>query len=102
MNFVSIDMVETLMTETDVEELEQPATKERHKSGLWITDAELIRRSGIPEKKYRPVLRVLDADKNSGFPKKNKLHGDLRYWPAVQAYWARINGLSPQEDRRSA
>lgn len=69
---------------------------------LWITDAELIRRSGVPEKKMRPVLRMLDSDPRSGFPKKNKLYGERRYWPAIQAYWAKTNGLIPQDQRRSA
>jgi hypothetical protein len=53
---------------------------------LWITDAELIRRLGAPEKIAREALRALDAAQ-SGFPKKQKLWGDRRYWPAVKAYF---------------
>lgn len=53
----------------------------------WVTDAELIRRSGIPEKKLRPILRALDANPRSGFPPKDKLWGDRRHWPSVKAYW---------------
>jgi hypothetical protein len=66
---------------------------EARKATLWITDAELIRRSGVPEKTMRQALQMLDKDTRSGFPKKNKLYADRRYWPAVQAYWAKVNGL---------
>ena len=54
---------------------------------LWITDAELIRRSGVPEKVMRRVLRAMDSNPRSGFPPKDKLWGDRRYWPLVKAYW---------------
>src|SRR5688572_24082826 len=51
---------------------------------LWVTDAELIRRSGMPVKKARRVILALDNDCRSGFPPKVELWGDRRYWPAVQ------------------
>ncbi len=68
---------------------------------LWVTDAELIRRLGCPEKPAREALRMLDS-KASGFPKKQKLWGDRRYWPAVKAYLDRTNGLTlePSPPRR--
>lgn len=69
---------------------------------LWITDAELIRRSGVPEKVMRPVLRRMDEDRRSGFPQKNRLYGNRRYWPAVQAYWAKQAGLTNPQERKSA
>lgn len=53
----------------------------------WVTDAELIRRSGIPEKKLRPILRALDANPRSGFPRKDAFWGDRRHYPSVQDYW---------------
>ena len=53
---------------------------------LWITDAELIRRIGVPEKIARVAIHGLDAQRGSGFPQKQKLWGDRRYWPAVRAY----------------
>ncbi len=56
---------------------------------IWVTDAELIRRSGVPEKIMRANLRALDANPRSGFPKKEKLWGDRRHWPSVQDYWKR-------------
>lgn len=60
---------------------------------LWVTDAELIRRAGVPEKVARAAIQMLDRDPRSGFPRKQKLWGDRRYWPAVQDYFARIGGL---------
>ena len=63
-----------------------PETLEREKEKLWLTDAELIRRMGVPERQAREVLRMLDA-KPSGFPRKQKLYGDRRYWPAVKEYF---------------
>lgn len=56
---------------------------------VWVTDAELIRRSGVPERVMRANLRQLDANPMSGFPKKDKLWGDRRHWPSVQDYWKR-------------
>jgi hypothetical protein len=60
---------------------------------LYVTDAELIRRMGVPEKIARAALHALDRNKGSGFPQKKKLWGDRRYWPAVKAYLDRTNGL---------
>lgn len=61
---------------------------------LWVTDAELIRRSGVPEKIARAAIQVLDSTRGSGFPPKQKLWGDRRYWPAVKAFFDRTSGLS--------
>lgn len=66
------------MTQTASDTLEQDK--------LWLTDAELIRRLGVPRDRARAVLRDLDRP-GSGFPKKVKLWGDRRYWPAVKAYF---------------
>lgn len=60
---------------------------------LYVTDAELIRRLGVPEKIARAAIRALDLDRGSGFPQKKKLWGDRRYWPAVKAYMDRTSGL---------
>jgi hypothetical protein len=59
---------------------------------LWVTDAELIRRMGVPEKVARDALRALDAQR-SGFPQKNKLWGNRRHWPSVKAYFERQEAL---------
>ncbi len=72
--------------------LPAPDTLQREKDKLWVTDAELIRRMGVPEKQAREALRMLDS-KPSGFPKKQKLWGDRRYWPAVEAFFDKEYGL---------
>jgi hypothetical protein len=63
-----------------------PETIEREQGKLWITDAEMIRRLGVPEKTARETIRMLDRQR-SGFPQKQKLWGDRRFWPAVLGYF---------------
>lgn len=69
---------------------------------LWVTDAELIRRIGVPEKIAREALRMFDEDPGKGFPRKQALWGNRRYWPAVKAYLDRTNGLNMEAPRRTA
>jgi hypothetical protein len=64
-----------------------PEAIERKKDTLFVDDAELIRRLGVPEKIARDALVVLDADPRSGFPKKKALWGQRRYWPAIVAWF---------------
>lgn len=71
-----------------------PETIEREQSKLYVTDAELIRRLGVPERTARAVIQALDQQRGSGFPPKQRLWGDRRYWPAVKAYLDRTNGLT--------
>ncbi len=61
---------------------------------LYVTDAELIRRMGVPEKIARQAIQMLDANPRSGWPAKQKLWGNRRYWPAVKAYFDKTSGLS--------
>ncbi len=68
-----------------------PETLEREKDKLYLTDAELIRRLGVPEKTLRPLLPGLE--KNYGFPPKSPLFGGRRYWPAVKNWLDKHNGL---------
>lgn len=63
---------------------------------LYITDEELIRRIGAPRKAARAALHMLDRDRSKGFPQKQALWGNRRYWPAVKAYLDRSNGLQLQ------
>lgn len=72
-------------------------TLEREKDKLFLTDAELIRRLGVPEPDARMAIRQLEA--KSGFPRKQKLWGDRRYWPAVKDYLDKMHGVK-SEDRR--
>lgn len=80
-----------------------PATIERERHKLWVTDAELIRLIGLPEKMARRLIRELDS-KPTGFPRKQKLWGDRRYMPAVLAYFDKNYGgtlsAPPQGNRR--
>lgn len=70
-------------------------TIEREQIKLYVTDAEMIRRMGVPEKLARPVIAELDAKaKETGFPQKQKLWGGRRYWPAIKAYLDAHNGLN--------
>lgn len=62
----------------------KPRSKKR--GGLFVTDAELLERLGIPEKIGYEALRMLDSDRVSGFPKKDQFWGGRRYWPAVRAF----------------
>jgi hypothetical protein len=76
-----------------------PETLEREKDKLYVTDAELIRRMGVPEKIAREAIRMLDRNPHSGFPKKQKLWGDRRYWPAIQAYFDEANRVKVHDRR---
>ena len=67
----------------------RPETLEREKDKLFVTDAELIRRLGVPEKYGRAMLHVYDREKHRGFPQKQKSWGNRRYWPHVQAFLER-------------
>lgn len=69
-----------------------PEALAREKDKLYVTDAELIRRMGVPERTARQTLRALDGNPGSGFPKKQKIWGDRRYLPAVLAYLERTSG----------
>jgi hypothetical protein len=71
--------------------------------GLFVTDAELIRRLGVPEKIARGALRALDnmGGRHSGFPQKNKLWGNRRYWPAVRQYFDAQYGVGPRAAPRN-
>lgn len=79
-----------------------PETIEREKDKLWVTDPELVRRLGIPRDTIMPVIRRLDEDRRSGFPKKQKLFGDRRYWPAVKDYFDALYGAKIEPSKRRA
>jgi hypothetical protein len=73
-------------------------TLEREKDKLYLTDAELIRRLGVPEKVLRPMLPGLE--KHYGFPKRSVLFGNRRYWPTVKAWLDKYNGLPLEDGQR--
>lgn len=74
----------------------KPETIEREKDKLYLTDAELIRRLGVPAHTARTTIQFYE-DK-AGFPPKQKMWGGRRYWPAVQAWLDRQNGLTIAAD----
>ena len=78
-----------------------PATLDREKDKLYVTDAELIRRLGVPEKVARQAIEMLDRDRRSGFPPKQKLWGNRRFMPAIMA-WLERTGANIGLDQRSA
>jgi hypothetical protein len=66
-----------------------PETRDTEKDKLFVTDAEMIRRLGVPEKHARAAIFMLDRRRDSGFPPKIALWGNRRYWPAVKAWFDR-------------
>jgi hypothetical protein len=83
--------------------LPQPATLDREKDKLYVTDAELIRRLGVPEKVARQAIEMLDRNpRTTGFPQKQALWGNRRYMPAVMDWLARTNANLGASERRSA
>jgi hypothetical protein len=73
-------------------------TLEREKDKLYLNDAELIRRLGVPDRVLRPILPALET--KHGFPRKQALFGGRRYWPAVKTWLDKHNGLivdAPQQ-----
>lgn len=80
----------------------RPETLEREKDKLYLSDAELIRRLGVPPKVMRPMLPGLET--KFGFPKPQPLFGGRRYWPAVKAWLDKHNGImmDPSLTRRDS
>lgn len=78
-----------------------PETVEREKDKYLLTDAELRRRLGVPEREFRRAIQQLDS-KPTGFPKKQKLWGDRRWWPAVEAYFNAHGGILQNDAARLA
>jgi hypothetical protein len=59
---------------------------------LYVSDAEIARRLGLPINRGRVMLRALAA--HPAFPKPDKLLGDKRYWPAVKQFLDKRNGVT--------
>lgn len=80
------------------------AHRSPHGPGLYVTDLELIELLGVPERVASQAIEILDLDRRSGFPPKQKLWGNRRYLPAVRAWLDRNNGLKmdlPEKRRAS-
>lgn len=61
-------------------------------NGLWVTDAEIIRRLGVSEKTGYAAIHRLEKS-SLGFPEKQRVWGKKRYWPAVKAFFDEQYGL---------
>ena len=80
-----------------------PTTLEREKDKWYVTDAELVRKLGIPEKEARALIQQLDENhKQTGFPQKSRLMSNRRYLKKVRAWFDRYEGLNPQDQRRAS
>jgi hypothetical protein len=90
------------MTALKAEQDDKPKRRHRspHGPGWFVTDQELIECMGVPPDTARNVLAELDRDTLKNFPRKQKLWGDRRYLPAVQAWFERIYGLKLDPQRR--
>ena len=58
----------------------------------FVSDLEIARRWGVGEKTARVAIR--EFERRPGFPKRDPMFGDKRYWPAVRAFMANRYGLS--------
>lgn len=81
------------------------STERRHRSprgpGLWVTDTEIVDELGVPSDIAMTAIRMLDKDQRMSFPKKQKLWGDRRYWPAVKAFFDFHYGPKIKSPRRT-
>lgn len=66
---------------------------------LYVTDAEIIRRSGIPRDRFYKILGELENKHR--FPKKSPLFCGRRYWPAVKSWFDEFSGPPASEPRRN-
>ncbi|NTF62097.1 winged helix-turn-helix domain-containing protein [Agrobacterium rhizogenes] len=57
---------------------------------LFVTDAQCAERLGLTTEQFKIVL---PAATKSGFPMKDPLFADRRYWPAVRAWLDHRYGL---------
>jgi len=73
-----------------------PETIESERDKLFVTDSELIRRLGVPEKVGRVALQDLDRfhPGRPQFPQKDPLFGGRRFWPAVEKYLMLRHGVT--------
>jgi hypothetical protein len=73
-------------------------TRERERDKYLVTDAELIRRLGVPEKDARRTIAFLDSKQS--FPPKLKMWGGRRWWPHVEEWFAKSSGMISDDAAR--
>lgn len=64
---------------------------------LFVTDAECAARIGMSTEDFKVIAATLEK---SGFPFRDPLFKNRRYWPAVRAYLDRRAGLETKFVRR--
>lgn len=57
---------------------------------LFVTEAECAERIGLSTEEYK---RIVDGLERDGFPRKDPVFCDRRYWPAVRSFLDRRYGL---------
>lgn len=65
---------------------------------LYMSDKEIMERIGICDNTWRRVICILEP---RGFPKKDPLFSNKRFWPAVEKYLykrAGSNGIISASD----
>ncbi len=58
---------------------------------LYVTEAECAERFGISTDEFKNIVPELTRQ---GFPLKDPLFNNRRYWPAVKAFLDKRNGLA--------
>ena len=79
----------------DIEALVDQAARSRT---LFVTEAELIQRLGVPDQLAQAILQDFDAN-HPALLEKQKVWGDRRYWPAVKAWLDKTCGLELAKPR---
>lgn len=78
---------------TDVLDHTERPKRTKTRGGLFVTDTELIEKLKVPDRVARQALAALDKG-GTGFPPKQALWGDRRYWPAVEKWLEAHSGLN--------
>jgi hypothetical protein len=71
-------------------------TLESERDKLFVTDAEIIRRLGVPEKIGRGAIQELEKSHpgRPRFPQKDPLFGGRRFWPAIEKFFMNRHGVT--------
>ncbi|MDQ0132618.1 DNA-binding Lrp family transcriptional regulator [Neorhizobium galegae] len=68
------------------------------KDCLMLTDAEIAERVGLSTDEFRDAVSTLEK---AGFPLRDPLFRNRRYWPACQAFMDKRYGLASSFTRRN-
>lgn len=66
---------------------------------LFVTEAECAERIGLSTEEYK---RIVDGLERDGFPRKDPLFCNRRYWPAVRAFLDWRYGLGDHRSLHSS